>query len=74
MTVQSLEWMERAAQTPATNADEHHQLLFELAEALESNGEVGRALTICLELQSDAGAYRDINTRIDRLAKVQARE
>jgi tetratricopeptide (TPR) repeat protein len=74
MTVQSLEWMERAAQAPATNADEHHQLLFELAEALESNGEVGRALAICLELQSDAGAYRDINTRIDRLAKVQARE
>lgn len=74
MTVQSLEWMERASQVPATNPDEHHQLLFELAEALESNGEVGRALAICLELQSDAGAYRDINTRIDRLAKVQARE
>ena len=74
MTVQSLEWMERAAQAPANNPDEHHQLLFELAEALESNGEVGRALAICLELQSDAGAYRDINTRIDRLAKVQARE
>jgi len=74
MTVQSLEWMERAAQAPATNPDEYHQLLFELAEALESNGEVGRALAICLELQSDAGAYRDVNTRIDRLAKVQARE
>jgi tetratricopeptide (TPR) repeat protein len=74
MTVQSLEWMERAAQAPATNPDEYHQLLFELAEALESNGELGRALAICLELQSDAGAYRDINTRIDRLAKVQARE
>ena len=74
MTVQSLEWMERAAQVPATNPDEYHQLLFELAEALESNGEVGRALAICLELQSDAGADRDLNTRIDRLAKVQARE
>ena len=34
---------------------------------------VARALAICLELQAEAGDYRDVAARIDRLAKVQAR-
>jgi hypothetical protein len=33
---------------------------------------VARALAVCLELQSDAGAYKDVAERIDRLTKVQA--
>jgi hypothetical protein len=48
-------------------------LLFELAEVLEAEGEIVRALAVCLELQADAGDYRDVATRVDRLAKVQAR-
>jgi hypothetical protein len=48
-------------------------LLFELADGLEKAGEGARALAVLLELQADAGSYRDVDERIDRLAKVQAR-
>jgi tetratricopeptide (TPR) repeat protein len=72
MMPQTLEWLEQASQAPAPTTDESHQLLFELAEALEKLGEVARALAVCMELQSDAGSYRDVDTRIDRLIKVQA--
>jgi tetratricopeptide (TPR) repeat protein len=71
MMPDALEWLERASQAPATTPDESHQLLFELVEALERMGEVARALAVCMELQSDAGSYRDIDDRIDRLTKVQ---
>ena len=73
MLTQAIEWYERAAQAPAPTADEGHRLLYELAELLESIDETARALAICLELQADAGNYRDIAARVDRLAKVQAR-
>jgi tetratricopeptide (TPR) repeat protein len=69
---QALEWLERAAQAPAPTNDESHQLLYELADGLEKTGEVARALAICLELQADAGEYKDVSKRIDRLTKVQA--
>jgi hypothetical protein len=69
---QALEWLERAAQAPAPNVADGHQLLFELADGLEKAGEGARALAVLLELQADAGAYRDIDERIDRLTKVQA--
>jgi len=61
----------RAGRRQPTN-DESHQLLFELADGLEKTGEVARALAICLELQADAGEYKDVSTRIDRLTRVQA--
>jgi tetratricopeptide (TPR) repeat protein len=69
---QALEWLERAAQSPAPTADDGHQLLYELAEGLEKVGETARALAVLLELQADAGSYRDIDQRISRLTKVQA--
>ena len=72
MMPQALEWLERASQAPAPTTDESHQLLFELAEALEKVGEVARALAVCMELQSEAGSYQDVDARIDRLTKVQA--
>jgi tetratricopeptide (TPR) repeat protein len=72
MMPQALEWLERAAQAPAPTNDESHQLLYELADLLEKTGEVARALAICLELQADAGEYKDVSKRIDRLTKVQA--
>jgi len=71
MLPQSLEWLERASQAPAPTADESHQILFELADGLEKIGEVARALAVCMELQSEAGAYRDVEQRIERLTKVQ---
>jgi len=72
MLPESLEWLERASQAPAPTNDEAHQLLYELADGLEQVGEVARALAICLELQADAGSYKDVGERIDRLTKVQA--
>jgi tetratricopeptide (TPR) repeat protein len=68
---QAIEWFERAAQAPASTADDGYLLMYELADALEAAGEVSRALAVCMELQANAGEFRDVAERIDRLAKVQ---
>jgi hypothetical protein len=47
--------------------------MYDLADSLEQVGEPARALAILMELQADAGEYRDIEARIDRLTKVQTR-
>jgi tetratricopeptide (TPR) repeat protein len=73
MMPQAIEWFERAAEAPPTTPAEGHQLLYDLADALESTGEVARALAICMELRAEIGEYRDIAARVDRLSKVQAR-
>jgi tetratricopeptide (TPR) repeat protein len=72
-TWHAIEWFERAADAAAPTPADGHRLLYELADALESVGEVARALAICLELQAEAGEYQDVATRVDRLVKVQAR-
>lgn len=69
----AIDWFERAAEAAAPNPGDGHRVLYELADALESVGEVARALAVCLELRADAGDYEDVETRVDRLAKVQAR-
>jgi len=69
---QAIEWLERAAQSLPPDAADSHALLYELAEALEAQGESERALAVCLELQADAGDYRDVAGRIKRLTGVQA--
>ncbi len=71
---QAIDWFERAAQAPAATDEEGYALLHELADALERTGEVARALAICIELQAEAGRYRDVGERIDRLFKAQRRE
>ena len=68
-----VEWLEKAAQAPATTPDEGHAVLYELADALEHLGEHTRALSALMQLSADAGSYRDIAARIDRLSKVQTR-
>ena len=70
---EAIEWFERAAQVPAPSEDEEHMLMYELADVLESTGEVARALAICTELQANAPEFRDVAARVDRLNKVQAR-
>jgi tetratricopeptide (TPR) repeat protein len=66
-----VDWMERAAEAPAPSADEGHALMYDLADALERLGESARALAVLLELQADAGRYRDVAFRVDRLSRVQ---
>jgi len=66
----AIEWFERATQSPPPAPEDGHMLLYELADALEAVGEVERALAICMELQADAGDFRDIKQRVTRLAKV----
>jgi tetratricopeptide (TPR) repeat protein len=70
---QGVEWLERAVQAPPPTPDEGHAVMYELADALEHLGEHSRALAVLLELSADAGSYRDIDARIDRLSKVQTR-
>jgi tetratricopeptide (TPR) repeat protein len=73
MLPQAVEWFERAAEAPLPTGDEGHTLLYDLADALEQAGETARALAVCLELQADAGAFRDVAERVDRLVRVQTR-
>jgi len=73
MMAEAVDWFERAAEAQAPTPAEAHAVLYELADALESEGERARALAVWLELQTDAGSFRDVAARIDRLAKVKAR-
>jgi hypothetical protein len=73
MAAEAISWFERAAEAPAPTADALHEVLYDFAGVLEARGEIARALVVGLELQADAGAYRDIAERVERLSKVQAR-
>jgi tetratricopeptide (TPR) repeat protein len=68
---EAIEWYERAAEAPAPNPEAGRALLYELATTLEAQGENARALAVFLELQSDAGDYRDLTKRLQHLTKVQ---
>ena len=70
-TAHAVEWMERAAEVPAPSEDAGRALLYDLGVTLEAAGETSRALAVFLELQADAGEYRDVQARVDRLARVQ---
>jgi tetratricopeptide (TPR) repeat protein len=69
---QAIEWLERAAEAPAPDAGAAHALLYDLGVLLDAAGEVPRALAVFLELQAEAGDYRDVPSRIDRLARAQS--
>lgn len=67
----AIEWMERAAEAPARSADEGRMLLYDLGATLEQAGENARALAVFLELLADAGSFRDVQARVDRLSRVE---
>ncbi len=69
-----VEWLERAAEAPAPSPEEGYDLLYELAQALEAQGELARALAILMELEAEAAGYRDVSTRIMYLSRVQQTE
>jgi tetratricopeptide (TPR) repeat protein len=64
----AIEWFERAAETPATSTDGARGVLYDLADALERQGECARALAVFRELEHDAPRYRDVTARVGRLA------
>jgi tetratricopeptide (TPR) repeat protein len=68
---QAAQWLERASEAPAPTVDDSRALVYDLATMLELSGETARALALLLELQSDAGDYRDVADRIDRLSRVE---
>ena len=70
-TPEAIEWLERAAEAPAPSEDEGHALLYDLGMLVEASGDTSRALAVFLELQSDAGTYRDVAERVERLARVE---
>ena len=54
----------RKQRAAAPSDDDHHVLLCHL-------GVAARALGVFMELQSDAGEYRDVGERVGRLARFQ---
>jgi tetratricopeptide (TPR) repeat protein len=70
---QAVDWFERAADAPAPTHEAGRALLYELADTLERLDESERALAILLELETEAGAYRDVRVRIGRLTGAQRR-
>jgi tetratricopeptide (TPR) repeat protein len=68
-----IEWLERAAAATAPTAEDARATLYDLADALERNGELERALAVWTELDIVDGTHRDVAARIDRLTRGQAR-
>ena len=64
-------WFERAAEAPPPTPDEGYAVLYELAAALETQGESARALAILMELDSESGGYRDVRDKITQLTRTQ---
>jgi tetratricopeptide (TPR) repeat protein len=70
----AIEWFERAAEVPAPSPAAGRGLMYDLANTLEKAGELSRALAVFVELESEAGNYRDVAYKILRLSKLQAKE
>jgi tetratricopeptide (TPR) repeat protein len=68
---QAIEWLERAAGAPAPTRDEGHAVLYDLGALIERSGDTARALALFLELQADAGVYRDVTERVEFLTRVE---
>jgi tetratricopeptide (TPR) repeat protein len=68
---EAIEWLGHAADAPTTSAQERFETLFRMGELLEISGEPESALAVFLELQANAGEYRDITGRIARLSGAQ---
>ena len=64
----AIEWFERATEAPAPSSEEARALLYDLGDILETVGEGARALAVFIELQTEAPGYRDVVSRVTRLA------
>ena len=65
----AIEWLGHAVDAPGVTPAERSDTLLRLADLLERSGETARALAVCLELQADAGDYKDLAARIERLSR-----
>ena len=70
-SARAVDWLERAAESPAPSEDDHRALLYHLGVTLERLGETARALAVFMELQADVGDYRDVSQRVGQLARAQ---
>lgn len=70
--VDAIEWLGHAVDAPDLTDAQRFDTLLRMAELLEQAGEPASALAVCLELQSDAGEYKDLSVRIARLSRAQA--
>jgi tetratricopeptide (TPR) repeat protein len=68
---QAIEWLGHAIDAPGAAPASRHATMVRLADLLERTGETAGALAVCLELQADAGEYRDVSARIGRLSRLQ---
>ena len=66
-----VDWLERAAEASAPTPEEGFAVVYDLAAALEGLGESVRALALLIELEADAGEYRDVRARIEGLVRAQ---
>jgi tetratricopeptide (TPR) repeat protein len=66
---EAIRWFERATEAPAPAGEQSLELLYDLANTLESVGERERALAVFIELRMDDPRYRDVAKRVSRLLK-----
>ena len=66
---EAIRWFERATEAPAPVGEQSLELLYDLANTLESVGERERALAVFIELRMDDPRYRDVAKRVSRLLK-----
>ena len=64
----AIEWSERAAASIAPTAEATRALLYDLGDLLEAAGEGARALAVFMEIEAGGAGYRDVATRVQRLA------
>ena len=69
---EAIEWLGHAVDAPGLTDTDRFETLLRMACLLEQTGEPASALAVCLELQADAGNYKDLSVRIARLSRAQA--
>ena len=64
-------WIERALEVPTPAAEERLALMYDLANALATQGETSRALAVFIEVESESSGYRDVRERITQLSQAE---
>jgi tetratricopeptide (TPR) repeat protein len=62
-------WLERATQAATAVREQRLDVMYELADALEREGDLARALDVFGDLEFDAASFRDVPARITSLRR-----